>query len=70
LSFCFALKTYLCLKIITDEFITNNYRTSLGNRALLQEENNNKAIREVIELLDAGKLRVAEPRRHGSKRMG
>jgi hypothetical protein len=56
LSFCFALKTYLCLKIITDEF-TNNYRTSLGNRALLQEETTTKAIREVIELLDAGKLR-------------
>jgi hypothetical protein len=51
-------------KIITDEFIANNYRTSLGNRALLQEETTTKAIRE--ELLDAGKLRVAEPKgRHG-----
>jgi 2,3,4,5-tetrahydropyridine-2-carboxylate N-succinyltransferase len=32
------------------------------NRALLQEETTTKAIREVIELLDAGKLRVAEPK--------
>ncbi len=31
------------------------------NRALLQEENTQKAIRDVIELLDNGKLRVAEP---------
>lgn len=30
------------------------------NRALLQEENTTAAIREVIELLDNGKLRVAE----------
>jgi 2,3,4,5-tetrahydropyridine-2-carboxylate N-succinyltransferase len=33
------------------------------NRELLQEETTTKAIREVIELLDAGKLRVAEPKR-------
>ena len=32
------------------------------NRALLQEETTTKAIREVIELLDSGKLRVAEPK--------
>jgi len=31
------------------------------NRALLQEKNTQKAIRDVIELLDSGKLRVAEP---------
>jgi 2,3,4,5-tetrahydropyridine-2-carboxylate N-succinyltransferase len=31
------------------------------NRAL-QEETTTTAIREVIELLDAGKLRVAEPK--------
>lgn len=31
------------------------------NRALLQEEATTTAIREVIELLDTGKLRVAEP---------
>ena len=31
------------------------------NRALLQEETTQKAIRDVIELLDSGTLRVAEP---------
>ena len=31
------------------------------NRALLSEEKTTTAIREVIELLDSGKLRVAEP---------
>ena len=35
------------------------------NRALLQEETTQKAIREVIELLDSGKLRVAEPVKNG-----
>lgn len=35
------------------------------NRALLQEENTQKAIRDVIELLDNGKLRVAEPTVNG-----
>jgi 2,3,4,5-tetrahydropyridine-2-carboxylate N-succinyltransferase len=36
------------------------------NRALLQEETTTKTIREVIELLDMGKLRVAEPKEtHG-----
>jgi hypothetical protein len=57
--FCF--KTYLCLKIITDEFIANNYRTSLGKQSFVTRRDNKKAIREVIEL-DAGKLRVAEPK--------
>jgi 2,3,4,5-tetrahydropyridine-2-carboxylate N-succinyltransferase len=35
------------------------------NRALLQEETTINAIREVIELLDSGKLRVAEPKGDG-----
>ena len=35
------------------------------NRALLQETATTTAIREVIELLDAGKLRVAEPKGDG-----
>lgn len=35
------------------------------NRALLQEESTTNAIREVIELLDSGKLRVAEPKGDG-----
>ncbi|MFA9192159.1 2,3,4,5-tetrahydropyridine-2,6-dicarboxylate N-succinyltransferase [Flavobacterium sp. FZUC8N2.13] len=36
------------------------------NRALLQEETTTNAIREVIELLDSGKLRVAEPKADSS----
>lgn len=35
------------------------------NRALLQEETTTKAIRSVIDLLDAGTLRVAEPTKNG-----
>lgn len=35
------------------------------NRTLLQEETTTKAIREVIDLLDAGTLRVAEPTENG-----
>lgn len=35
------------------------------NRALLQQEETAKTIREVIELLDSGKLRVAEPTENG-----
>jgi hypothetical protein len=55
LSFCFALKTYLCLKIITDEFIANNYRTR-ENRACYKKRQQQQKPLEVIELLDAGKL--------------
>ncbi len=35
------------------------------NRALLQEESTQKAIREVIELIDSGILRVAQPIENG-----
>ncbi|GGB86178.1 2,3,4,5-tetrahydropyridine-2,6-dicarboxylate N-succinyltransferase [Flavobacterium suaedae] len=35
------------------------------NRTLLQQEETAKTIREVIELLDSGKLRVAEPTENG-----
>ncbi len=35
------------------------------NRALLQEETTTKAIRDVIDLLDSGVLRVAEPTENG-----
>jgi hypothetical protein len=51
-------------KIITDEFIANNYRTSLGKQSFVTRRDNKPL--EVIELLDAGKLRVAEPKEtHG-----
>ena len=35
------------------------------NRALLQEEKTTSAIRNVIDLLDSGTLRVAEPTSNG-----
>ncbi|MDI9309712.1 MAG: 2,3,4,5-tetrahydropyridine-2,6-dicarboxylate N-succinyltransferase [Limnohabitans sp.] len=35
------------------------------NRALLQEENTQQTIREVVNLLDSGTLRVAEPTENG-----
>ncbi|MDX1604394.1 MAG: 2,3,4,5-tetrahydropyridine-2,6-dicarboxylate N-succinyltransferase, partial [Salinimicrobium sediminis] len=35
------------------------------NRELLKEDKTTKAIREVIDLLDSGKLRVAEPTNEG-----
>jgi len=45
--------------------LQNTIETAWENRALLQEENTTKAIREVIALLDAGTLRVAEPTADG-----
>jgi 2,3,4,5-tetrahydropyridine-2-carboxylate N-succinyltransferase len=57
-------------------YICRNYLNAMNNlqsiieqawndRALLQEEATTTAIREVIDLLDAGKLRVAEPKDGG-----
>lgn len=43
------------------ENLKNIIEKAWENRTLLQEEVTQKAIREVIELLDDGKLRVAEP---------
>jgi hypothetical protein len=50
---------YICVKLSN----MNHYiiEEAWENRALLQEETTTNAIREVIELLDIGKLRVAEP---------
>ena len=45
------------------EFIENIWE----NRELLKEEKSQKAIREVIEALDKGKLRVSEPTENGWK---
>ena len=45
--------------------LKNIIESAWENRALLQEENTIKAIREVISLLDAGTLRVAEPTSDG-----
>jgi len=41
--------------------LRNTIEKAWENRALLSEENTIKAIREVIDLLDSGELRVAEP---------
>ncbi|MGL2966962.1 2,3,4,5-tetrahydropyridine-2,6-dicarboxylate N-succinyltransferase [Flavobacterium sp. XGLA_31] len=45
--------------------LQNIIETAWENRALLQEEITTNAIKEVIALLDAGTLRVAEPTAHG-----
>ena len=54
--------TYICPN---DLFDMQNLQTIVEqaweNRELLKEETTTNAIREVIELLDTGKLRVAEP---------
>ena len=45
--------------------LQNVIETAWDNRALLQEELTINAIKEVIALLDAGTLRVAEPTADG-----
>ncbi|MBN2776589.1 MAG: 2,3,4,5-tetrahydropyridine-2,6-dicarboxylate N-succinyltransferase [Bacteroidales bacterium] len=47
--------------------IKNIIETAWDNRELLKEENTQKAIREVISLLDLGKIRVAEKTSEGWK---
>ena len=41
--------------------ITKIIETAWDNRELLKEENTIDAIRKVVDLLDEGELRVAEP---------
>ena len=45
--------------------LQNTIEKAWDNRALLQEETTTNAIREVIAMLDAGTLRVAEPTANG-----
>ncbi len=47
--------------------LQNTIEAAWEERALLQEESTQKAIREVVNLLDLGKLRVAEPSAEGWK---
>jgi 2,3,4,5-tetrahydropyridine-2-carboxylate N-succinyltransferase len=47
---------------LIDVTMQQQIETAWENRELLKEENTQKTIREVIELLDKGKLRVAEPK--------
>ena len=45
--------------------LQNTIEQAWENRALLKEESTKKAIRQVIDLLDKGELRVAEPTKNG-----
>ncbi|HUH34451.1 MAG TPA: 2,3,4,5-tetrahydropyridine-2,6-dicarboxylate N-succinyltransferase [Moheibacter sp.] len=47
------------------ESLKNTIEQAWEDRALLQDKNTQNAIREVIDLLDEGKLRVAEPLAEG-----
>lgn len=47
--------------------LKNNIENAWQNRELLKEETTQNAIRKVIELLDSGNLRVAEPIENGWK---
>lgn len=53
------------VKFETMTTLQNIIEKAWDNRALLQEETTTTAIREVIALLDAGTLRVAEPTANG-----
>ena len=52
---------YLCPKQTNMDNLKNIIEKAWEDRSLLQDTDTTNAIREVIELLDAGKLRVAEP---------
>lgn len=57
----FRKRFYLCAKSNSMNNLQPIIEQAWDNRALLQDETTIKAIRDVIELLDSGKLRVAEP---------
>ena len=57
----FRKRFYLCAKSNDMNNLQPIIEQAWNNRALLQDETTIKAIRDVIELLDSGKLRVAEP---------
>lgn len=66
LTFLILLKKHIFAKKITKmSALQTIIEQAWENRALLQEETATNAIREVIELLDSGKLRVAEPKGDG-----
>jgi 2,3,4,5-tetrahydropyridine-2-carboxylate N-succinyltransferase len=58
-------ETIFALNLKTMTSLQNTIEKAWDNRALLQEETTTNAIREVIALLDAGTLRVAEPTANG-----
>lgn len=56
---------YICKKITIMTDLQNTIEQAWNDRTLLQNENTTTAIRNVIDLLDAGSLRVAEPTANG-----
>lgn len=58
-------KYYLCQKKNHMEDLKNTILKAWENRDLLKEKTTQKAIREVINLLDEGKLRCAQPTENG-----
>ena len=60
-------KNYLCTKLSKMENLQIIIEQAWENRELLQQSETTTAIREVVNLLDQGKLRVAEPTDNGWK---
>lgn len=58
-------KNYLCTKLSKMENLQIIIEQAWENRELLQQSETTTAIREVVNLLDQGKLRVAEPTENG-----
>lgn len=58
-------KNYLCTKLSKMENLQIIIEQAWENRELLQQSETTTAIREVVNLLDQGKLRVAEPTDNG-----
>jgi 2,3,4,5-tetrahydropyridine-2,6-dicarboxylate N-succinyltransferase len=66
LSFLLLVKNPIFVKNLTKmNKLQSIIEQAWENRALLQEKTTTIAIRDVIELLDSGKLRVAEPKGDG-----
>jgi len=64
------MEFYICFFIFAPQsdpmkILRETIEKAFDDRSLLKEEETQKAIREVIELLDAGSLRVAEPTADG-----
>lgn len=58
-------KSYLCINFKQMNHLQSIIEKAWENRGLLQQSETTTAIREVIDLLDEGKLRVAEPTENG-----
>jgi 2,3,4,5-tetrahydropyridine-2,6-dicarboxylate N-succinyltransferase len=56
---------YICKKLNKMEQLQNIIQKTWDDRSLLTSDESQNAIREVIQLLDSGKLRVAEPIENG-----